>query len=41
MKMALQNYRGSVKQKINCQKELQINDKADLTEAEFRDAFNL
>uniref|UniRef100_A0A7S3I351 ADF-H domain-containing protein n=1 Tax=Favella ehrenbergii TaxID=182087 RepID=A0A7S3I351_9SPIT len=40
-KFAIQNFKASVKSKINCHKEMQINDKADLTEAEFRDAFNL
>ena len=40
-KFELQNFKASVKAKINCQKEMQINDKADLTESEFRDAFNL
>ena len=41
MKVALQNYKGSVKAKTSAQKEMQINDKADFTEGEFRDAFNL
>ena len=40
-KFALQNFKASVKSKINCHKEMQINDKADLTENEFREAFNL
>lgn len=34
-KFALQNYKASVKSKINCQKEMQINDKADFNEREF------
>ena len=40
-KFELQNFKANVKSKINSQKEMQINDKADLTEGEFRDAFNL
>lgn len=40
-KFELQNFKASVKSKINSQKEMQINDKADLTESEFREAFNL
>ena len=41
MKLALQNYKAAVNSKVKTQKEMQINDKADLTEAEFRDRFNL
>ena len=41
MKFALQNYKASVMSKINSQKEMQINDLADLTQNEFLDAFNL
>ena len=40
-KMALQNYGNSVKNCVNVNKEMQINDLNDLTEGEFRDAFNL
>lgn len=40
-KFALQNFKQSVKGKINCQKEMQVNDKADLTVREFNDAFGL
>lgn len=40
-KFALQNYKQSVKDKINCQKEMQINDKADLSMSEFNSAFGL
>ena len=40
-KFALQNFKASVKAKINCHKEMQINDKADFSEREFRDAFGL
>ena len=36
-KFALQNYKGAVKSKVMAHKEMQINDKADLTEGEFRD----
>ena len=36
-KFALQNYKNAVKSKINAHKEMQINDKADLTINEFRD----
>ena len=41
LKFALQNYKASVMSKINIQKEMQINDLADLTQNEFLDAFNL
>ena len=41
MKFALQNYKASVMSKVNIQKEMQINDLADLTQNEFLDAFNL
>ena len=40
-KFELQNFKGCVMGKVNSQKEMQINDKADLTENEFRDIFNL
>ena len=40
-KFALQNYKNAAKSKVNCHKEMQVNDKADLTENEFREAFNL
>lgn len=41
MKFALQNYKASVMSKVNIQKEMQINELADLTQNEFLDAFNL
>ena len=41
MKMALQNYKAAVNSKVKTQKEMQINFKEDLTEAEFRVQFNL
>ena len=40
-KFELQNFKGSVKAKVSSPQEMQINDKADLTESEFRDKFNL
>lgn len=40
-KFALQNFKESTKQKINVQKEMQINDKGDFTEREFADAFGV
>ena len=40
-KFAMQNYKDSVKSKINCQREIQINDINDFSEANFRDAFGL
>ena len=40
-RFAIQNYKASVRAKIQTSKEMQINDKADLTENEFRDAFSL
>ena len=41
LKFELQNFKASVKAKINSQKEMQINDIADFSESEFRDAFRL
>lgn len=41
LKFALQNFKVSVKDKTNCHREFQINDKADLTIREFNDAFNI
>lgn len=40
-KFALQNFRESVKSGVMCHKEMQINDKADCTENEFREQFGL
>ena len=40
-KFALMNFKQSVSSKINFHKELQINDKMDFSEQEFRSAFNL
>jgi hypothetical protein len=40
-KFAIQNFKACVMGKISSHKEMQINDKADLTENEFREAFNL
>ena len=40
-KFALQNFKGSVKSKLNVQKEMQINDHNDFNENTFRQAFNL
>jgi len=41
LKFALQNYKQSVKDKVNCQKEMQVNDKCDLTMREFNEQFGL
>lgn len=40
-KFALQNFKASTMACINQHKEMQINDKADLTESEFRDQFGM
>ena len=40
-KFELQNFKGSVKAKCASQKEMQINDKADLTDGEFKDALGM
>ena len=40
-KFALQNFKASTMACINHHKELQINDKADLSDSEFRSAFGL
>ena len=40
-KLALQNYKAAVNSKVQTHKEMQINDKADLNEAEMRDRFGL
>ena len=40
-KTAMQNYRASVRAKTTVHKEMQVNDKRDLTEGEMRDLFGL
>lgn len=40
-KLSIANFKESVKSKINIHKEMQINDKADINEREFREAFGL
>ena len=40
-KFALQNFKQSVKSKSNCHREMQVNDKRDIKESEFRDLFDL
>lgn len=41
LKFALQNFKASCKSKINAHKEMQVNDKRDLKESEFRDLFDI
>ena len=40
-KFALQNFKASCKSNINAHKEMQVNDKRDLTESEFNDLFDI